>query len=188
MPLTSTHRLVLSILRAQRTQRSWIAGSAVLHRLLVREIGDIDIHHATDIEMRTAIDRDMQLLRHHGFAVVDKAEKEHEIEVTLDRGSAGITLNWVYSSDELLFPLEPDDQLGWRISLADAIYQKLLMVFDADEHEHKHIGDLADCLNAQALDRRLVLAAAQRKSTANPASFIARLDKALQAATTRELP
>lgn len=181
MPLTAQQRRVLRLLRANRTADSWISGSTVLHGLISRQIGDIDIHHAGRDEMMRAVQTDTAVLEAEGFGVFPINEGEREIEFRFGSPNGDVYINWVSSSGALLLRIERCDLLGCHASIYDAIYQKMLMA--SDGVSEKHFDDLAECANAGLLPKELLLLASRTQRLLAQSDFLNTVERGVRSSS-----
>jgi hypothetical protein len=158
MTLSQFQSEVVSILSANRTPRSFFSGSAILGGYLRRRVGDIDIHCVSEPDYVSSMATDLATLERHAIAAKPLSRQPAETEMTMHRDDEIAAINWVVSGEPRICPPIPNAQFGWRVSLADAVLEKLLMAHESDTA--KHYDDLAECANAGICSFDLVLIAA----------------------------
>ncbi|MGK9233385.1 hypothetical protein KXS07_18325 [Inquilinus limosus] len=125
MTLAPAQDLSLALLRSRRSQRSWIAGSAVLHPFLPRQPGDIDIHHPDARAARDAVRTDLSALLEHGFAIERSAWQETERWARFRHEAGPVVLNWVVVDEpERARPRRHPD-FGYAARIEDVVAEKL---------------------------------------------------------------
>jgi len=134
MPLTILQKEVLKILAANRSEVSHFAGGVVLNFAddSPRFSHDFDIFHELAEEVTRASNRDVESLRSAGFAVETPSRYgEWERESTfrkakVQHGAEVLEIDWASDSAFRFFPIERDEQLGWRLHLFDIATNKAL--------------------------------------------------------------
>lgn len=135
MPLTDFQKSVLAIIVAHRNETSHFAGGLVLNAdaASVRFSHDFDIFHEEASEVVRCSDRDVESLRQAGFKVTPVSrygewEKEAvDFRKALVAGEGGtVEIDWAVDSAFRFFPIERDEQLGWRLHLFDMAVNKAL--------------------------------------------------------------
>ncbi|MDR6820400.1 hypothetical protein J2X76_005597 [Neorhizobium sp. 2083] len=152
---------MVSILAANRSPRSFFAGSAILAEHLGRRVGDLDIHCVSELDYVSSMEMDLATLEEHAIAAGPQSRQEMETEMTIVRDGETTAINWVMSGEPRICAPIVDLQFGWRVSLADVLLEKLLMAEGGDQI--KHYDDLADCANAGLFSFDLVLIVAASK-------------------------
>ncbi|MCJ9669029.1 MULTISPECIES: hypothetical protein [unclassified Neorhizobium] len=158
MTLSQFQSDVVSTLAANRTPRSFFSGSAILGGYLRRRVGDIDIHCVSEPDYVSSMDTDLATLEKHAIAAKPLLRREAETEMMICRDDEVTAINWVVSGEPRICPPIADREFGWRVSLADAVLEKLLMAEGSDPI--KHYDDLGECANAGLFSFDLVLIAA----------------------------
>ncbi len=135
MPLTKFQKLVLAVLAANRSEESHFAGGLVLNVAedSARFSHDFDIFHEEAAEVVRASEHDVASLRQAGFEVTPLSRQgEWEKEAVTFRkarvrGADGaVEIDWAADSAFRFFPIERDEQLGWRLHLFDIAVNKAL--------------------------------------------------------------
>lgn len=128
MPITPFQREVFATLRRNRSPDSFVIGATVLNAApgTPRFSRDIDLCH--DVEQAVALSAaaDETALVTAGLTVhwSLRLPTFHRAEVS--RGADAVKLEWVHDSAFRFFPVEPDDELGYRLHRFDAATNKLL--------------------------------------------------------------
>jgi hypothetical protein len=135
MPLTPFQKNLLAILAANRSEESHFAGGVLLHVAddSPRYSRDFDIFHEVAREVVRASERDVASVRAAGFAVdtISRAgewDRETTFRRAIVRGADGAVVEIDRAADSAyrFFPIERDEQLGWRLHLFDAATNKAL--------------------------------------------------------------
>lgn len=129
MPLGIFEREVLRVLAANRNPDSFIGGATVLHQTAdsPRRSQDVDVFHDAPELLLAAYEMDVAALRTAGFQVepVGRVEPSFRRALVM-RGSTQTKIEWVQDAMFRFFPIEPDTELGWRLSFWDAATNKIL--------------------------------------------------------------
>jgi len=125
MSLTPAQDLALALLRGRRSQRSWIAGSALLHPFLARQPGDLDIHHPDAKALRDAVRADLAALLLHGFAIEGSAWQEAERSARFRHEAGPFVLNWVIVEAPSNARPRPHPNFGYAARVEDVVAEKL---------------------------------------------------------------
>ncbi len=155
MPIGAFEQEILRALAANRNPDSYVGGATVLHQAhdSPRASRDIDLFHDTAESVAQAVERDSLLLRNRGYHVL--LEKPHGTfqRAQIKRGDAVTKIEWVYDSSFRFFPVEKDEDMGWRLNFWDAATNKILALFGRHEFRdyvdalflhasHLHLGAL----------------------------------------------
>ena len=128
MPITAFQREVFATLRRCRSPDSFVFGATVLNAApdTPRYSRDIDLCHDAEQAVAECAASDESALVAAGYAVQWhlRLPTFHRAEVTRAEGS--VKLEWVHDSAFRIFPVEPDDELGYRLHRFDAATNKLL--------------------------------------------------------------
>jgi hypothetical protein len=125
MSLASAQDLALALLRGRRSQRSWIAGSAVLHPFLARQPADLDIHHPDARAARDAIRADLAALLEHGFTIEGSAWRETERWARFRHEAGPVVLNWVVVEAPSGARPRRHPDFGYAARIEDVVAEKL---------------------------------------------------------------
>ncbi|WP_395747529.1 nucleotidyl transferase AbiEii/AbiGii toxin family protein [Prosthecobacter sp.] len=128
MPLTAFQHEVFSTLRRGRSPNSFIFGATVLNASAQtpRYSKDIDICHDLETAVAESAAADEAALVAAGYTVSWQLRQPLFQRATVTRHDGSVKLEWVYDSAFRFYPVEPDDELGWRLHFADAATNKLL--------------------------------------------------------------
>jgi hypothetical protein len=157
MPIGAFERELLRVLAANRNPDSFIGGATVLNQSTAspRTSKDVDIFHDTLESVSQSADHDIATLKAAGFEV-EETGRRHEAfcRAVVRQAGSQTKIEWVFDSSFRFFPVEPDPELGWRLSFWDAAVNKVLALAGRSEirdwvdvlnlHEkHLHLGALA---------------------------------------------
>jgi len=156
MPLGQFEREVLRLLAANRNPDSFIAGATVLNRdpASLRTSKDVDVFHDTVESLALSVERDLETLRQAGYQVDISHPHETFRRATVERQGQRTKMEWALDTAFRFFPVEPDDELGWRLNFWDAAVNKVLAFAGRSEvrdlvdvlelhQRHLHLGVLA---------------------------------------------
>ena len=128
MPITAFQREVFATLRRSRSPDSFVFGATVLNAAPDTPRFSRDIGLCHDVEQAVALSAaaDEAALVAAGYVVRWhlRLPTFHRAEVT--RADGSVKLEWVHDSAFRFFPVEPDDELGYRLHHFDAATNKLL--------------------------------------------------------------
>lgn len=156
MPLGEFEREVLKFLAAGRSPESYVGGATVLHQDpgSPRSSKDVDIFHDTEQAVEQCAEADVARLAEGGYTVEVRKPQLGFVRALVRRGEQSTKIEWVRDSAFRFFPVEPDDETGWRLNFWDAATNKLLAFAGRMKlrdyvdvmylHEqHLHVGALA---------------------------------------------
>lgn len=156
MPIGDFEREVLRVIAANRNPDSYLGGATVLHQRpdSPRSSRDVDLFHDTAESLARSVAADTQALEAAGFALELEKPQQTFQRAVVRRGSQSTRVEWVFDSAFRFFPVEPDPELGWRLSFWDAATNKVLALFSRQEfrdyvdafylhQRHLHLGALA---------------------------------------------
>jgi hypothetical protein len=147
MPLTPFQREVFAVLRRSRTPERYVMGATVLNQAdaTPRFSEDIDLCHdvATAVAETAALDESALVAA--GYEVSWQLRQPMFQRGTVRRQSDSVKLEWVYDSAFRFYPVEADDELGWRLHYADAATNKVLALASRAEPR-----DFVDALHLHA--------------------------------------
>jgi hypothetical protein len=128
MPLTGFQREDFSILRRSRSPESFVFGATVFNvaENTPRYSRDIDLCHDIETAVAESAGADEVALLAAGYAVTWQLRQPMFHRATVTRHDGSVKLEWVYDSAFRFYPMEPDEELGWRLHFADAATNKLL--------------------------------------------------------------
>lgn len=128
MPLTTFQREVFATLRRSRSPESFVFGATVLNAAerTPRYSRDIDLCHDVEVAVAESACADENALLAAGYNVTWQLRQPMFHRATVTRHDGSVKLEWVFDSAFRFFPVEPDEELGWRLHFADAATNKLL--------------------------------------------------------------
>lgn len=128
MPLTAFQHEVFATLRHSRSPDSFVFGATVLNAAAKtpRYSRDIDLCHDLETAVAESAAADEAALVGAGYTVSWQLRQPMFQRATVSRHDGSVKLEWVYDSAFRFYPVEPDDELGWRLHFADAATNKLL--------------------------------------------------------------
>jgi hypothetical protein len=156
MPIGIFEREILRLLARNRNPDSFIAGATVLllHPGSIRESQDKGIFHDTAESVEKSSELDVAVLRGAGYEVDLITPQPAFRRGLIRRGELATRVEWVFDSAFRFFPVERDDELGYRLNFWDAATNKLLAfagrrelrdyldVLQLHQH-HLHLGAVA---------------------------------------------
>lgn len=128
MPLTAIQQQVLRLLAEHRNPENYLAGATVLHRTPTspRYSQDLDFFHDIEECVAGSAELDAEVLRHGGYAV-DWILRTPTFYRAVARGAdEQIKIEWAVDTAFRFFPVERDEQCGFRLHPIDAAINKLL--------------------------------------------------------------
>lgn len=147
MPLREIERRVLKLLAANRSPDSFVAGATVIHRApnSPRYSRDVDLFHDTAESVARCAQMDIDVLRAHGYEVnwLLNQPTFQRVDVAFERER--LRLEWAFDSAFRFFPIESDEELGYRLNFWDAATNKALALASRSE-----VRDLVDALYLDA--------------------------------------
>jgi hypothetical protein len=128
MPITAFQREVFATLRSSRSPESFVFGATVLNAAehTPRYSRDIDLCHDIETAVAESAHADEGALTAAGYTVSWQLRQPLFYRATVTRHDGSVKLEWVYDSAFRFYPVEPDEELGWRLHFADAATNKLL--------------------------------------------------------------
>ena len=156
MPLGEFEREILRFLARGRSPESYVGGATVLHQSpdSPRSSKDVDIFHETEQAVEQSAEADIGALKQGGYLVDGNKPQLGFVRAVVRRGEESTKIEWVRDSAFRFFPVEPDEETGWRLNFWDAATNKLLAfagrmklrdyvdVMYLHQH-HLHVGALA---------------------------------------------
>ena len=154
MPLSTIQASVLRRIAANRSPDSYVAGATVLHRAedTPRYSADLDLFHDLEDSVARSAEADAATLRAAGceFSWLLRTPTFHRAVVRVDRQA--LKIEWAQDSAFRFYPVQADEQLGYRLHDADAAVNKALALAGRSE-----MRDFVDILHLD--DTRLPLGA-----------------------------
>ena len=144
MPLTLVQTRTLKTIAANRSPESYLAGATVLHRdtNTPRYSQDIDLFHDLADSVAVCAEADAVTLRKAGYelAWLLRTPTFYRAVVSVEEEQIGI--EWAQDSALRFFPVQEDDQCGYRLHHADAAVNKVLALAGRQE-----VRDFVDVLH-----------------------------------------
>lgn len=128
MPLGHFEAIILRSIARNRNPESHVAGATILNQSpdSPRASEDIDIFHDTKEALDHALAKDVALLGSEGFEVQVVFDKENFKRAIVRRDGLQSKVEWVHDSAFRFYPVEPDQELGYRLNFWDAATNKVL--------------------------------------------------------------
>lgn len=128
MPITAFQREVFATLRRGRSPESFVFGASVLNAAAdtPRYSRDIDLCHDVEDAVGACAAADEAALVAAGYAVQWHLRLPTFYRAEITRADGSVKLEWVHDSAFRFFPVEADDELGYRLHRFDAATNKLL--------------------------------------------------------------
>ena len=127
MPLTAFQTRLLTLLAANRSPESFVAGGIALNaRESVRGSADVDLFHDVEDAVVRSSEADLATLEAAGYSSSREAWTPSFRRAWITHGADGVRLEWCHDSAWRFFPIERDDLLGWRLHWFDALTNKAL--------------------------------------------------------------
>ncbi|MFM7183130.1 MAG: hypothetical protein ACKO2G_16930 [Verrucomicrobiales bacterium] len=145
---------------ANRSEASHFAGGLVLNAPdgSSRYSKDFDVFHDAVQDLTNHSERDVQSLRDAGFEVTllersDEWRKPASFrQAIVTRGGDFVTLDWAHDSAWRFFPIQEDEQLGWKLHLFDvAVNKALALAARSETRDYVDILDLARVYPLEAI-------------------------------------
>lgn len=128
MPISAAQSTVLRVISKNRSPDSYVAGATVLHRDAEssRTSIDLDLFHDLEEQVSANATTDVETLQKAGFTFewLLRTPAFHRGLVTVD--DEKLQIEWAQDSAFRFFPIQEDDEFGYRLHDADAAVNKLL--------------------------------------------------------------
>ncbi len=143
MPLTPFQKEVLSLLAANRTPKSYVAGGTAINRndASPRYSLDVDLFHDDAQSVALSSAADVRLLTAQGFLVEWLLRQPSHQRAKISRAGDELRLDWCCESAFRFFPVQPDPAFGYCLHPADLATNKMLALAGRSE-----IRDFLDAL------------------------------------------
>ena len=135
MPLTKFQREVALLLAANRSEDSYLAGGAALHRSpnSKRYSNDLDYFHDSEQRVSTAFETDRGTLEQAGFSVQVEMNQRGFIRAVVSRGRDSTKVEWAHDSAWRFMPPIRNEEVGVQLHPIDLAINKLLALAGRDE-------------------------------------------------------
>ncbi len=143
MPLSAFQREVLRLLAQFRSPDSYLAGGIVVNQQegTPRFSEDLDLFHDAEEAVVRCAEMDAEVLAQNGFALSWSLRRPSFQRAVATRAGESVRLDWAIDSAFRFFPVERDQELGFRLHLADVTTNKALALAGRSEAR-----DLVDVL------------------------------------------
>lgn len=128
MPIAPFESKILRLLAANRNPESHVAGAMVLNQApeTPRMSEDIDIFHDSSEALTVSLQQDLATLESGGYQVEVRDLGQHMKRAFVRKDGEATKLEWVHDSAFRYFPVEPDEEMGYRLNYWDAATNKVL--------------------------------------------------------------
>jgi hypothetical protein len=135
MPLTSFQREVATLLAANRTEDSYLAGGAALHiePNSQRFSNDLDYFHDSTERVATAFETDNATLLGAGFSVDIEMNQRGFIRAVVSKNAESTKVEWAHDSAWRYMPPIKSAQVGVQLHPIDLAVNKILALAGRDE-------------------------------------------------------
>jgi hypothetical protein len=135
MPLTKFQREVALLLAANRSDDSYLAGGAALHRApnSKRYSNDLDYFHDSEERVAAAFEADREALQKGGFSVMVEMSQRGFIRAVVARGQNATKIEWAHDSAWRFMPPIRNEEVGVQLHPVDLAINKLLALAGRDE-------------------------------------------------------
>ena len=135
MPLTPIQALALRTIAANRSPESYLAGATVLHREpdRPRSSRGLDLFHDLAESVARCAEADAAALRDAGFELTWLLRTPAFCRAVLSAEGEQLRIEWAQDSAFRFFPVEKDDECGYRLHHADAAVNKVLALAGRQE-------------------------------------------------------
>ena len=144
MPLSTIQADILRLIAANRSPDSYVAGATVLHRVedTPRYSADLDLFHDLEDSVAESAEADAAALRAAGwdFSWLLRTPTFHRAVVRAEERA--LKIEWAQDSAFRFYPVQEDEQFGYRLHHADAAVNKILALAGRSE-----IRDFVDVLH-----------------------------------------
>lgn len=128
MPIRPFEKEILQLLAQHRSPESFVGGATVLNQApdTPRSSEDIDLFHDTETALEASLSLDIPVLETKGMTVEVLFRAPSFCRAVVRRGDQATKLEWVYDSAFRFFPIEADQELGFKLNYWDAATNKVL--------------------------------------------------------------
>jgi hypothetical protein len=135
MPISEIQDKVLRCIAANRSPESYLAGATVLHRgkHSPRYSQDLDFFHDIEDSVALCARKDAETLQDAGYDVAWLLRTPTFHRAVVSAGNQQIKIEWAQDTAFRFFPVQQDDQCGYRLHDADAAINKVLALAGRDE-------------------------------------------------------
>jgi hypothetical protein len=135
MPISPFQAVVLRALAANRSPDSYLAGATVLHRAkdTPRYSQDVDFFHDLEDSVAACAEADVATLGEAGYAFSWTLRNPSFHRGVVRKDDHSLKMEWAQDSAFRFFPVQEDEQCGYRLHDADAAINKVLALAGRDE-------------------------------------------------------
>jgi hypothetical protein len=144
MPITEFQNIILRAIAKNRSPENYLAGATVIHRAdnSPRYSQDLDFFHDLEQIVAQSAESDAKTLIESGYEVEWLLRTSTFYRALVSREDSRIRLEWAQDSAFRFFPIEKDEQCGYRLHDADAAINKVLALGGRQE-----VRDFVDILH-----------------------------------------
>lgn len=127
--------MILRLLASRRCPDKYLAGATVIHRTQdsPRYSRDLDYFHDLTESIAQSAESDAKTLEDSGFSVKWILRNPTFYRAIIELKNESLTLDWAQDSAFRFFPLQQDEECGYRLHDADAAINKLLAMAGRNE-------------------------------------------------------
>lgn len=135
MPISDIQDKILRCIAANRSPDSYLAGATVLHRERnsPRYSQDLDFFHDIEDSVAVCAKKDGETLQEAGHEVAWLMRSPSFYRAVVSVGKQQLKIEWAQDTAFRFFPVQQDDQCGYRLHEVDAAINKLLALAGRDE-------------------------------------------------------
>jgi hypothetical protein len=128
MPITTFQKMVLRLIKSNRSPDSYVAGGTAIHRApdSLRFSDDIDFFHDADQAVTDAFQSDRATLLSAGYIFETQISQPSFYRAMVGKADEKLKLEWVRDTAFRYFPVVDDDDLGYRLHDIDLGINKCL--------------------------------------------------------------
>lgn len=145
MPISKFHKEIFRTISANRSPESYVAGGTLINRAGFRYSDDIDLFHNNEDAVLISFDQDRDVLVANGYSVEPRLKPRPGFVRALVASPDGeaLLMDWAHESSFRFFPVQKDEEMGWRLHWFDAATNKLLAA--SSRSEPRDIVDAMQC-------------------------------------------
>ena len=135
MPLTRFQREIAMLLAGNRSEDSYLAGAAALHRIpnSKRYSNDLDYFHDSEQRVASAFEADRELLLKAGFKVQIEMNQRGFIRAVVSQAGEATKIEWAHDSAWRFMPPIRNEEVGVQLHPIDLAVNKVLALAGRDE-------------------------------------------------------
>ena len=154
MPITAFQKIVLKLIKSNRSPDSYVAGGTAIQRApgSLRFSADIDFFHDADQAVTDAFQSDRATLLSAGYTFEIQISQPSFYRATIGKADEQLKLEWIRDTAFRFFPVVDDEELGYRLHDIDLAINKCLALANRSA--------VRDALDIIELDRDIISLAA----------------------------